>query len=64
MAVAVVEVGDVGVAVHPGPVLVDVGVAALFEVVVAVVVVFVVVAVLVLVLHGPMGVPVVVGGLQ
>ena len=59
-----VEVGDVGVAVHPGPVLVDVGVAPLDGLVVGMVVMVVVVAVLVLVLHGLVSVLVVVGGLQ
>jgi len=58
------EVGDVGVAVNPGPMLVDVGVATLDGLVVRVVVMAVVVAVLVLVLHGLVGVPVSVGRLQ
>ena len=57
------EVGHVGVAVRPGLMLVDVGVAALDGRVVVVVMV-VVVAVLVLVLHGLVGVPVIVGRLQ
>ena len=64
MAVAVVQVGDVGVAVHPGPVLVDMGVATLDAFVVGVIVMLVVVAVLVLVLHGLVSMPMIVGRLQ
>ena len=64
MAVAVVQVGYVGVAVHSGPVLVDVGVAPFDRFVVGMIVMVVVVAVLVLVLHGLVGVLMVVRGLQ